>query len=159
MEESNLETLLSELSSFKFETEVKKELIETNPTLREENVDQYVLDKAKRLIETGVAAVQDIASSATQSSDPEEISALANLMDATTKALEVLNKKVLANKRTKDNEILKKLDIEGRKEIALLQSKQQVNNNMNVLVASREEIFHKLFGQRAETIEILDSNG
>lgn len=155
MDDNSIDTLLDELSSFEFSTKVQ-ELPRSVAKLSDEDVNQYVLDKSKALIETGIAAVQDVASYATQSNNPDEIAALAELMSATTKALDTLNKTNLIDRKANRDEKIKRLEIQGRKEIAQLQPGNNVTNNMNVLVASREEIFKKLFEVKAEVLEIQD---
>jgi predicted amidohydrolase YtcJ len=153
VDESNFNTLLDGLSSFEFPSE-SKNLSKAHPSLKDEDVNQYVLDKSKALIEAGVTAVQDMTPYVVQGQNPDEVAALAELMSATTKALETLNKTNLIDRKAKKDEQLKKLDIQGKKELAQLQPGNKTTNNMNVLVASREEIFKKLFDQEAEVLEI-----
>lgn len=123
-------------------------------TLKDGDVNQYVLDKSKTLIETGINAVQDLASYVTQGQNPDEIAALAELMNATSKAIEALNRVNLIDKKADRDEKLKRIEIEGRKELANLTGPQHVTNNMNVLVASREEIMKKLFGDKNDQLKI-----
>ena len=155
MDESNFNTLLDGLSSFEFPSESKN--LPKNPSsLKDEDVNQYVLDKSKALIEAGVTAVQDMTPYIVQGQNPDEVAALAELMSATTKAIEALNKTNLIDRKAQKDEKLKKLEIEGKKELIQLQPNKNVTNNMNVLVASREEIFKKLFSEEAEVLEIQD---
>lgn len=157
MDDNEVTTLIDELSGFKYET--KTAARGESAPIADDDVHQYVLNQSKRLIETGIAAVEDTAQFATQSLDPDQIAALADLMTATTKAIDTLNKKNLIDKKAEKDKQLKTLEIEGKKEIAQLQSKAPgITNNMNVLVASREEIFKKLFerNRTAEIIEITD---
>ena len=156
MDEDNLSTLLDGLSSFDLPTESRN--LPRNPVpLQDGEVNQYVLNKSKALIEAGVAAVQDMTPYVAQTQDPEGVAALAELMSATTRAIEAMNRVNLQDRKQAGSEKLKKLEIEGRKEVALLQPKNTVTHNTNVLVASREEIFRKLFDTRnAEVLEITD---
>jgi hypothetical protein len=147
----DLNTLFDGLSSFSMPSvEAPKEKI----TLKDEEVNQYVLDKSKSLIETGLNAVQDLASYVTQGQNPDEIAALAELMNATSKAIEALNRVNLIDRKADRDEKLKRIDIEGKKELISLSGPQNVTNNMNVLVASREEIMKRLFGNGSEQLEI-----
>ena len=158
MDESDISTLIDELSGYQFDTQTSKAVTESAP-IQDDDVHQYVLNQAKALVDTGIAAVQDAARFATQSQDPDEISALAELMAATTKALDTLNKKNLLDKKAENDTKLKRIEIQGKKEVAQLQnSGPGVTNQMNVLVASREEIFKKLFepARNSEIIEICD---
>jgi hypothetical protein len=154
MDNSDINTLLDELSSFKLpapNTEAAKEEKE----LSEDDIKQYVLKQSKALIDVGVGTAQDVSSYAVQNQNPDDVAALAEVMSATSKLLETLNKTVLIDKKADRDEKIKKMDIEARKEIAQLKGSSNVTNNMNVLVASREEIMKKLF-QNSEVLEILD---
>lgn len=153
MNNDDLNTLFDELSSFSLPpAQTPKEKI----TLKDEEVNQYVLDKSKTLIETGLNAVQDLATYVTQGQNPDEIAALAELMNATSKAIEALNRVNLIDRKANRDEKLKRIDIEGKKELLSISGPQQVTNNMNVLVASREEIMKKLFGNNSNEIKIDD---
>lgn len=152
MNNDDLNTLFDELSSLSLPKQEPKPPM----TLKDEEVNQYVLDKSKSLIETGLNAVQDLASYVTQGQNPDEIAALAELMNATSKAIEALNRANLIDRKADRDEKLKKIDIEGRKELATLTGPKQVTNNMNVLVASREEIMRKLFGDKSNELKIDD---
>lgn len=157
MDESNLSTLLDELSSFKFPTQSEKDASSTRSfSLHEEDVNQYFLNKSKAVIEAGINAIQDLSPYVTQGQNPDEIAALAELMSATTKALDTLNKGNLIDKKAVKDEKLKRIDIQGKKELLELQPSKNVTHNTNVLIASREEIMQKLFSKKAEVIEIED---
>mgnify|MGYP001549555453 CR=1 FL=1 len=147
MDDDNLNTLLDSLSSFNFDTVENKQQVEqtkSNSTLSEGEINDYFLSKTKALIDAGIGAVQDMTPYIVQGQNPDEIDALASLMTATTKALENLNKGSLIDKKAEKDEKLKRIEIEARKELAQLQPKNQITNNTNVLVASREEIMKKL---------------
>lgn len=154
MDDSNIDTLIDSLSSFNFST-VESKPVQKTQTLKEEEVNDYFLSKTKALIEAGVGAVQDMTPYIVQGQNPDEIDALASLMTATAKALENLNKGSLLDKKAENDEKIKRLEIEARKELAQLQPKNQITNNTNVLVASREEIMKKLFDvKETQVLEI-----
>jgi hypothetical protein len=157
MDENNLSVLLDELSSFKFPSQNEKASTTSSPVaLQDQDVNQYFLNKSKAVIEAGVNAIQDLSPYVTQGQNPDEIAALAELMSATTKALDTLNKGNLIDKKAVKDEKLKRIDIQGKKELLELQPSKNVTNNTNVLIASREEIMQKLFSKKAEVIEIED---
>lgn len=151
--DEDLNTLIDELSSFKLPVQTTKE----DSILDEEDSEQYFLNKSKALIEAGIGAVQDMTPYVVQSQDPKEIAALAELMSATSQALDTLNRGNLINKKAKHDEKLEHVKIEGRKEIAQISHKEKsVTNNLNVLVASREEIMAKLFGKETQELTLND---
>jgi hypothetical protein len=156
MDENNLSVLLDELSSFKFPSQHEKAISVPSSNFQDVDVNQYFLNKSKAVIEAGVNAIQDLSPYVTQGQNPDEIAALAELMSATTKALDTLNKGNLIDKKAAKDEKLKHIDIQGKKELLELQPSKNVTHNTNVLVASREEIMQKLFGKNAEVIEFED---
>jgi hypothetical protein len=139
----SLDTLLEELSSFNYASvkpNIKHDPIEIN----DDNINEYILKKTGNLIEAGLGAVEDLKEYIVQGQNPDEIAALSELISSTAKAIESLNRINLYNKKTKHDKEIKRLDIEGKKEIAnMLPGNQTINNN--VIVASRTEILERLF--------------
>jgi hypothetical protein len=150
--DDDISSLLDELSSFAMPAPNSQKAAQDVSPLKEEDLQQYFLNKTKALVEAGIGAVQDLTPSVVAGSDSREIEALSKLMTSTAQALEALQRTALIDKKADRDEKLEKLKHEGRKEVATLtQGPQQVTNN-NILVASREEIMKKLFGQNSEDI-------
>ncbi len=149
--DDDISNLLDELSTFTPPTpNTQKAMVDETP-LKEEDLKQYVLNKTKALVEAGLGAVQDLTPSVVASSDAREIDALSKLMASTAQALDALQKTSLIDKKADRDEQLEKIKHEGRKEVAMLTRGPQNVTNNNILVASREEIMKKLFGN--ETLE------
>ena len=156
----DLNTLLDELSSFQLPTNTQKPVrTEQNNDLTDENINEFILKKASKLINSGLGAVEDLKDFIVQGQNPDEIAALSELISSTTKALEALNRINLQNKKAKTDRELKEIDIAGRKAVAGMLPNNNVTNNTNVLIASREEIIKQLLEteKEAEPITILDS--
>lgn len=152
----SISLLVDELSSFKFPSRAAEQK-EEKEELTEEDLQKYVLKQSKALIDAGVDTVQDLAPIAAQGQNPDDVAALAEVMSATSKLIDTLHKSTLLDKKAQKDEKLKKMDIEARKEIAQLQADNQKPTNMNVLVASREDIMKKLFPKNADVIELPNS--
>jgi hypothetical protein len=118
-----------------------------------------ILKKASKLINTGLGAVDDLKDFIVQGQNPDEIAALSELISSTTKALEALNRINLQNKKAKTDRELKEIDIAGRKAVAGMLPNNNITNNTNVLIASREEIIKQLLEaeKEVEPITIIDS--
>lgn len=142
MDES-LDTLLEELTSFDYSS-VKPPKRTEEIEINEDNINDYILKKTSNLIDAGLGAVGDLKEYIVQGQNPEEIAALSELISSTTKAIEALNRINLHNKKTKHDKELKRIDIEGKKEIATLTTGDTTINN-NIVVASRQEILDRLF--------------
>lgn len=153
-QEDDIDNLLAELSGFSVPTPNATTAIADNTPLKEEDLQQYVLNKTKALIEAGLGAVQDLTPSVVAGSDSREIDALSKLMASTAQSIDTLQKIALINKKAEQDERLEKVRIEGKKEVAKLQQGPQHVTNTNILVASREEIMKKLFGEPPKQIDI-----
>ena len=152
----NLDTLLNELSSFEMPT--NKQVVPSNTMeVTDDNINEYIVNRTSSLIDTGINAIEDIKDYIIQGQNPDEIAALSELINATTKSIEALNRINLLNKKGKIDKELKEMDLKGKKEVAgMLPGNNVVNNNL--IVASREEIFRQLLNEPdPPTIEIVDS--
>lgn len=157
MSNDNFDTLLSELSSFEIPATQTTPSVSEERVLKEDDVDQYVLNKSKAIIDAGVSAVQDMTPYIVQGQDAREIDALSKLVAATAQAIDTLNKKSLINQKAAKDEQLEKIKIEGRKEVVQLQHSTPKNyTTNNVLIASREEIMKQISNSNSEVLEIED---
>lgn len=122
------------------------------PNLTDDNVNQYVYKKTASVIESGLDAINNLKDLVVSGQDPKEISALAQLIGATTKAIDSLNKINLQIKDHKNNIEVAKLEAEGYKALH--------HNTTNVLVATREEVMGRLFDNKLpnkkEKLELVD---
>ena len=150
----NLDTLLNELSSFEMPT--NKQVVPSNTMeVTDDNINEYIVKRTSSLIDTGINAIEDIKDYIIQGQNPDEIAALSELINATTKSIEALNRINLLNKKGKIDKELKEMNLKGKKEVAgMLPGNNVVNNNL--IVASREEIFRQLLNE-PEPIEVIDS--
>ena len=153
---NELDTLLSELSSFEVPL-AQQQLTTTNQTpLAEKDVENYLIKQSKAIIDAGVSAVQDMTPYIVQGQDAREIDALSKLVAATAQAIDTLNKKSLINTKADRDERLEQIKIEAKKELVAQQSAKNVTNN-NIVIASREDILKKLYSNtKSEVLEIED---
>lgn len=153
MHDDDLTCLLDELSSFNLPAPHTQRVAEDNSPLNPDDLQQYVLNKSKALVETTLGAVQDLTPGIVAGSDSKEIEALSKLASSAAMALEALQKMALIDKKADRDEKLEKMRLEGKKEIVkLAQGTQQFTTN-NILVASREDIMKRLF-DKEETLKI-----
>lgn len=126
---------------------------ESVENITDENVSEYVYKKSAELVESTLGAVQALKDTVVSASDPREISALSQLINSASKALDQLNKINIQNKQSKTNLEMKKM------EIAANTNKPQLPNTTNVLIATRDEIMSQIFNTKTEKkdkLEILD---
>jgi len=142
----DLDTLLGELSSYNVEPTVNNKPIlkaqTQQPTITDDNLNEYILRRAAALVDTSIDSVEELKGYVLQGNVPEEITALAELINASTRAVEALNKLNLQKRKFDDDVKLKHIDHTLKKELITIDTKPQTVNN-NVFIASREEMFKK----------------
>jgi hypothetical protein len=82
----NLDTLLSELSSFELPVSTPKPEVPAME-VNDENINDYILKRTTQLIDTSITAVDDIKDYIIQGQNPDEIAALSELINAATKSI------------------------------------------------------------------------
>jgi len=133
--------------------EIKVEVPKTN-----QEIQDFILKNSAELATLTVKSVKDLQQTVTAMGDPEQMAGLASLIAAGAGALETINKINLQNKKAESNKDLKKLDIEGKKEIQRLKNDGYLNlpqGSTNILVATREEMIAQLTGKvKEKTINV-----
>ena len=144
------------------EEKVKIEAPKTDAELQD-----FVLKHSAELAALSIKSVQELQKVTVATGDPEQMASLASLITAGAGAIETINKIHLQNKKTDAAKDIKKIEIEGKKEIQKLKNDGYLNlpqGNTNVLVATREEIIAQLTGKAKaksvdSTIEVVELSG
>ena len=152
----DISSLLDELSSFDIPTPHTQRAATDNSPLEEKDLQQYVLNKTKALVETTLGAVQDLTPGIVAGSDAKEIEALSKLIASAAQSIDALQRSALIDKKADRDEKLERMRIEAKKEIVALQGPQQNFNNSQVVIASREEVIAALLKNKEEILTIED---
>ena len=153
----DISTLLDELSSFETKKITNQIVnIEKQDTPTEDNLNEYILKRASALIDMSLESVAEIKPYVSQACNPDEIAALAELVNSTAKALEAINKINLQKRKLSDDIKLKSMEHDFKREMNTTNSGPSTVNN-NVYIASREEIF-KRFITSPESEIVLDND-
>jgi hypothetical protein len=157
MEQSNeIDSIIDQLriDSVPAQPKLNKQVTrEASPPLTDDNVSSYVYEKTAQVIEVGLEAVNSLKDLVISGQDPKEIASLAQLISATTKAIDNLNKINLQAKQHKNNLEVAKVESTASKSLGV---GTQTNN---ILIATRDEIMGKLQSKdssKREKIELLD---
>ena len=110
-----------------------------------ENIEQFVIKNSSDLINQSLDVMNNVKDYIMASGDPDSISALSELIRASSGAIESLNKIVIQNKRSATTMAAKQMDIAGKHSI---EDKKQEG----ALIGTREEIFTKMLAE-AKVIE------
>jgi hypothetical protein len=148
--DNEIDSIIEELKADAVPADVKIAKHEPVENVSDDNVGDYVYKKSAELVESTLGAVQSLKDNVLTGSDPREIAALSQLINAATKALDQLNKINLQNKQDKSNKEIKKMEIEANSKMPKLP--QQTN----VLIATRDEIMSQLFDSKSQKKAIKD---
>jgi valyl-tRNA synthetase len=145
-------------NDIKEQEESKIEAPKTDAELQE-----FVLKHSAELAALSIKSVQELQKVTVATGDPEQMASLASLIAAGAGAIETINKIHIQNKKAEAAKDVKKLEIEGKKEIQKLKNDGYLNlpqGNTNVLIATREEIMAQLAGKaKNKAIEVVELSG
>jgi len=116
--------------------------------LEKEKVEQFIIDQSAKLIQDSMEMIENMKEVVFHVPDADNVSSLAELIKASTGAIETLNKLVSQDKKSKTQLQVKKMDIESKK---ILQDQDQQHQ----LKISREEVLKQLIGGK-DVIEAED---
>ncbi len=128
----------------------KPEEKEEEFNLTKEELEQFILNNAGKLIKQSIEVVADVKQYVETAPEHRDVISLAELIKASSSAIESLSKVLVQDKRDKTQKDVKQMDIEGKKQ--LLQG--EVNAK---LMFSRDDVMKELLkdAKKAEQ-EIID---
>jgi hypothetical protein len=128
----------------------KPKLAEEEFDLSKEELEKFILNNAGKLIKQSVEIVGDVKQYVETAPEHRDVVSLAELIKASSSAIESLSKVLVADKRDKTQKDVKQMDIQGKKE--LMQG--EVNAK---LMFSRDDVMNELLkdAKKAEE-EIID---
>jgi hypothetical protein len=120
------------------------------PPKTNEEVEAFVLKHSADLVENSVKSIMELQKLTVATGDPEMMAGLASLIAASTGAIETVNKLHMLNKKAEINKEIKKIELEGKKELQQLKNEGNSmlpGSQTNILIATREEIIAELTGK------------
>lgn len=109
--------------------------------LDKEKVEQFIIDQSAKLIQDSMEMINNMKEIVFHVPDSDNVSSLAELIKASTGAIETLNKLVTQDKKSQTQLQIKHLDIKSKH---ILQDSDQEHK----LKISREEVLNKLISGR-----------
>jgi hypothetical protein len=153
--DKDIDSIIAELKAEEIPAQHKEIITNNNPqNLSDETVGEYVYKKSTELVESTLDAINNLKDVVITGNDPKEISALSQLINSATKALDQLNKINLQNKQNINTLEVKKLELESSSNLSKLNSP-----TTNIVIATRDEILDKISNgnSKRERIQIVDS--
>jgi uncharacterized protein YeeX (DUF496 family) len=116
----------------------KKETSKAPPSaLTNENLEEFVLQQTATLVNQSMEAVDNLKDYIQAGVSDKEIAAFAEVVKASSGAIETLNKLLIAREKNKLTSELKEKDIQARKEL-------NTQDNQTRLLLSREDLMKQL---------------
>ena len=112
-----------------------------------DNVEEFVLKNSSEVVNSAMNILKSFEGAVQHIQSPDEIAAYSELVNASTNALDTLNKIVLQNKKAEAAKEVKQLDIQSKQQL-------QANDHKMKLMASREDIMKMMMEEREQTIDV-----
>lgn len=106
-----------------------------------ENLEEYVLKNSSDIVNSSINMLKTMESVVQTVQGAEEMAAYSELVNASTNALDTLNKILLQKKKNDAAIEIKKMDVENKKEL-------QSNDHAVKVMASREEILKMMLSAK-----------
>jgi len=119
----------------------------SNEPLTTENLEKFVLDKTAVLVAQSMEAVENLKDYIQAGASDKEITAFAEVVKASTSAIETLNKLLQSKDKIENSIKLKEMDIKARKELNV------VDNSVKLLL-SREDLMKQLIKDSDKIIDV-----
>lgn len=140
----NIDSLVDQLRD---NTSVNNQIQSTDEMyLERDKVEDFVIQNSGKLIKQSIEVMDNVKDYIMASGDPDSISSLADLINASSRSIESLNKIVIQNKRSATTLTVKEMDIKSKTEL-------EDQRNENALIGTREEVFQKIL-EDAKVIEV-----
>lgn len=110
---------------------------DNNSLVEKDDIEDFVIQNSSKLITQSLEVMENVKDYIMASGDPDSISSLADLINASSKSIESLNKLVIQNKRAATSLLTKKMDVEAKYAI-------EEKKNENALISTREEVFKRI---------------
>ena len=131
--------------------------VATQPeTITETNIDDFIFRKSAIIIQQGVDTLEGMKRTVYSGANAETVEAYAKLMSSVAGSIEILNKINLQKRKEKAAKELKQMDVETSKKLLdKYNGPPSVQNQTNILVASREDIMKAILSKADDIIEQL----
>ncbi len=115
--------------------------------LTPENLEKFVLDKSATLVTQSMDAVDNLKDYIQAGASDREILAFAEVVKASSSAIESLNKLLQSKEKIKTSVELKEMDIKARKEM-------NTQDNQTRLMLSREDLMKQLIVDSEKIVDV-----
>ena len=133
---------LKDLKTIQTEQSVNRESSNNVATI--ENLEEFVLKNSSEVVNSSINMLKNMESVVQTIQGAEEMAAYSELVNASTNAIDTLNKLLMQKKKNEAMLEIKKMDVENKKEL-------QSNDHAVKVLASREEILKMMLSAKNNT--------
>lgn len=110
--------------------------------LTKDQLEEFIIKNSGKLVTKSLNIVDDVKDYVASAPDAKDVAALAELISATSSAIETLNKVYISDERNKTQVKVKQMDVESRERI-------NITDNQTKILLSREDIMKALVNDDA----------
>ena len=141
MDDINPDDLISQLKAIPADSNKISRAVQERPDLDKEEIENFVIQNSAKLIQDSLELIDNMKEVVHHMPEAENMSALSELVKASTGAIDTLNKIVLQDKKSNTTLKAKKMDIDSKKEL-------QHSDQKHALTMSREEVIANLLNAK-----------
>lgn len=105
--------------------------------LTKDQLEEFIIKNSGKLVTKSLNIVDDVKDYVSSAPDAKDVAALAELISATSSAIETLNKVYISDERNKTQVQVKQMDVESRE-------RMNITDNKTKILLSREDIMKAL---------------
>lgn len=111
-------------------------------TLTKDQLEEFIIKNSGKLVTKSLNIVDDVKDYVASAPDAKDVAALAELISATSSAIETLNKVYISDERNKTQVKVKQMDVDSRE-------RMNIADNQTKILLSREDIMKALVNDDA----------
>jgi hypothetical protein len=115
--------------------------------LTKDQLEDFIIKSSGKLVSKSLNIVEDVQEYVASAPDAKDVSALAELINATSSAIDTLNKVYISDERNKTQVRVKLMDVESRE-------RMNITDNKTKILLSREDIMNALVNNDESIIDI-----
>lgn len=110
--------------------------------LTKDQLEEFIIKNSGKLVTKSLNIVDDVKDYVASAPDAKDVAALAELISATSSAIETLNKVYISDERNKTQVAVKQMDVDSRE-------RMNITDNKTKILLSREDIMKALVNDDA----------
>ena len=115
--------------------------------LKREDIEDFIIQNSTRLIKKSLSIVDNVNDYISSAPENRDVAAIAELIKASSGAIEALNKLHTAKERNDTQVAVKQMDIESKERL-------NIADNQTKILLSREDIMHALIDREEDVIDV-----